>query len=331
MPVTTSRRRLPRHSTSRPRHPRRSSRRSRRPPPTTGTQRPALVTRPRPRPRPRRPTGRGRASRPSDTRLRLDVAYDGGPYSGWAAQPNRTTVQGALAGALSRVLGEDVRITVAWPDRRGVHATGQVCHSTCARSGSQRRFCCAGSTACWTPPCACWRSRRCPTRFDARFSALSRRYQYRVSDAPYGVLPLRRHDTLAHPRPLSLTRLRAGVGAAGRACTTSPRSAASARAPRRPACCAGSAGCASPTACSSRPSRPTRSATRWCARSSAPCCSSATAGATRSGRLAALRSAGPSSAGPVAPAHGLTLVEVRYPAPSRLAARTRATRQRREG
>src|SRR5262249_16956872 len=41
-----------------------------------------------------------------------------------------------------------------------------------------------------------------PVGFDARFSALSRRYNYRISDAPYGAEPLRRHDTLAWPRPL---------------------------------------------------------------------------------------------------------------------------------
>ena len=44
--------------------------------------------------------------------------------------------------------------------------------------------------------------RRVPEAFDARFSALSRRYVYRVSDAAYGALPLRRHDTVGHPRPL---------------------------------------------------------------------------------------------------------------------------------
>ncbi len=47
-----------------------------------------------------------------------------------------------------------------------------------------------------------------PPGFDARFSALSRRYVYRIGDAPYGVDPLRRHDTLAWPRPLDAERMR---------------------------------------------------------------------------------------------------------------------------
>jgi tRNA pseudouridine38-40 synthase len=50
-----------------------------------------------------------------------------------------------------------------------------------------------------------------PAEFDARFSALSRRYEYRVTDAPYGAPPLRRGDTLAWPRPLDLERLAAAA------------------------------------------------------------------------------------------------------------------------
>jgi tRNA pseudouridine38-40 synthase len=50
-----------------------------------------------------------------------------------------------------------------------------------------------------------------PDTFDARFSALSRRYAYRVTDAPYGADPLRRHDTLAWPRSLDLDALNAAA------------------------------------------------------------------------------------------------------------------------
>lgn len=47
-------------------------------------------------------------------------------------------------------------------------------------------------------------ARVAPPGFDARFSAVRRHYRYRVSDAPWGVDPLRRHDTLAWGRPLSI-------------------------------------------------------------------------------------------------------------------------------
>jgi tRNA pseudouridine38-40 synthase len=55
-----------------------------------------------------------------------------------------------------------------------------------------------------------------PPEFDARFSATFRRYEYRVTDAPHGADPLRRHDTLAWPRPLDLDALnRAAAGLLG--------------------------------------------------------------------------------------------------------------------
>jgi tRNA pseudouridine38-40 synthase len=54
-------------------------------------------------------------------------------------------------------------------------------------------------------------ARAVPATFDARFSALSRRYEYRVTDAPHGAEPLRRHDTLAWPRPLDVDALNAAA------------------------------------------------------------------------------------------------------------------------
>jgi tRNA pseudouridine38-40 synthase len=54
-------------------------------------------------------------------------------------------------------------------------------------------------------------ARAVPDTFDARFSALSRRYEYRVTDAPYGADPLRRHAILAWPRPLDVDALNAAA------------------------------------------------------------------------------------------------------------------------
>ncbi len=63
-------------------------------------------------------------------RLRLDLAYDGTDFSGWAAQPGRRTVQGVLAEALGRVLRlpEPPLLTVAGRTDAGVHAEGQAAH-----------------------------------------------------------------------------------------------------------------------------------------------------------------------------------------------------------
>ncbi|WP_329107163.1 tRNA pseudouridine(38-40) synthase TruA [Micromonospora sp. NBC_01699] len=149
------------------------------------------------------------------TRVRLDVAYDGTDFSGWAAQPGRRTVAGVLTEVLVRVLGADsvTGLTVAGRTDAGVHATGQVCHVDLADAawasvtGSLLR-----RLAGLLPGDVRVRAiAEVPDEFDARFAATFRRYEYRVTDAPYGVEPLRRHEILAWPRPLELTALAAAA------------------------------------------------------------------------------------------------------------------------
>jgi len=137
------------------------------------------------------------------SRVRLDVAYDGTGFSGWAVQPDRRTVAGVLLSALE-TLGPSSGLVVAGRTDAGVHATGQVCHVDVSAPPSLRRL-----AALLPGDVRVLAVTPVPDTFDARFSALSRRYEYRVSDAPYGVQPLRRYDTLAWPRPLSLDALNA--------------------------------------------------------------------------------------------------------------------------
>jgi tRNA pseudouridine38-40 synthase len=123
-----------------------------------------------------------------------------------------------LVEALERLFGPVSGLTVAGRTDAGVHATGQVCHldvPAAAWSGLAgtllRRL--AGLLPADARVLAV---RAEPDSFDARFSALSRRYSYRVTDAPYGADPLRRHDTLAWPRPLDVDALNAaGAGLCG--------------------------------------------------------------------------------------------------------------------
>lgn len=146
-------------------------------------------------------------------RLRLDLAYDGTDFSGWAAQPGRRTVAGVLSEVLERLFETPTGLTVAGRTDAGVHATGQVCHvdvpdeawPTLADTVVRRL---AGLLPVDARVLA---ARPVPDTFDARFSALSRRYAYRVTDAPYGADPLRRHDTLAWPRRLDLDALNAAA------------------------------------------------------------------------------------------------------------------------
>jgi tRNA pseudouridine38-40 synthase len=141
-------------------------------------------------------------------RVRLDLSYDGAAFSGWAAQPGRRTVEGVLSETLGHVLRlpAPVRLTVAGRTDSGVHARGQVAHADLPADvweahadAASRRL----SRA--LPPDLRVRSVAVAADgFDARFSALWRRYAYRICDDPVRADPLRRHDTLWNPRQLDL-------------------------------------------------------------------------------------------------------------------------------
>jgi tRNA pseudouridine38-40 synthase len=143
-------------------------------------------------------------------RVRLAIAYDGGRFSGWAAQPGRRTVQGVLEEALTRLLRVPVALTVAGRTDAGVHATGQVAHTDLPATADgpelMRRL------ARLLPPDVRVRSvQPAPAGFDARFSALWRRYAYRVADDPAAADPLRRYDTLTWARRLDRDAMQAAA------------------------------------------------------------------------------------------------------------------------
>jgi tRNA pseudouridine38-40 synthase len=145
-------------------------------------------------------------------RLRLDLAYDGAGFHGWAAQPGLRTVQGNLQAALSTVLREQAVVTCAGRTDTGVHARGQVVHLDVEPEALTSS---AGRSS--DPPADALRRRlngvldadvrvlrvvAAPETFDARFSALWRRYVYRLCDDPRQVDPLARASVVAWPRAL---------------------------------------------------------------------------------------------------------------------------------
>lgn len=144
-------------------------------------------------------------------RLRIDLAYDGAGFKGWAAQPGLRTVEGVLTEALETIFRVPVRVTVAGRTDSGVHAAAQTAHVDVPRHAwltlpgrSDRRpgdaalSRLAGVLAHEAERAAGERLIAPLPRgasdvvvraveevsgdFDARFSALSRRYRYRIDD-----------------------------------------------------------------------------------------------------------------------------------------------------
>ncbi|MFQ6173314.1 tRNA pseudouridine(38-40) synthase TruA [Oryzobacter sp. R7] len=157
-------------------------------------------------------------------RIRVDLAYDGTHFSGWAAQPGRRTVEGALTEALTTMLrrADPVRLTVAGRTDAGVHARGQVAHLDVeedewdrlrGRSGRAPEEAAESRLRGILPAdIGVRRVARAADGFDARFSALRRRYLYRVCDDPALADPLRRHDTVVVRGPLDVAAMDEAAG-----------------------------------------------------------------------------------------------------------------------
>lgn len=143
-------------------------------------------------------------------RIRLDIAYDGTHFRGWARQPGLRTVQGTLETAIARILGGEPRLVVAGRTDAGVHASGQVAHldldeAQAARLTPRRRGGGGNPVADLAhrirgvlgpyADVTVHRVRLAPEGFDARFSAVWRRYAYRVADETVGYDPLERLRT----------------------------------------------------------------------------------------------------------------------------------------
>jgi tRNA pseudouridine38-40 synthase len=154
-------------------------------------------------------------------RLRLDIAYDGTAFSGWTRQPDLRTVQGAMEDALATIFGKlkpEPVLTVAGRTDAGVHAIGQVAHVDLTDEQFAHLSRKRGKAPVTDGPAALARRlngiaglesdvyvsrvRVAPPGFDARFSAVWRRYEYRVADTISPRNPLERNRTLWYPATL---------------------------------------------------------------------------------------------------------------------------------
>jgi tRNA pseudouridine38-40 synthase len=121
---------------------------------------------------------------------RIDIAYDGSGFHGYARNPGVRTVQGELEDALGRILGAEIITSVAGRTDAGVHARGQVVSFTATELDVARVT--RSLRSLLAPEIAVFVLAEAPDGFDARFSATSRAYRYLVSDRPV-LDPVLRH------------------------------------------------------------------------------------------------------------------------------------------
>ena len=155
-------------------------------------------------------------------RVRLDLSYDGTGFSGWATQPGLRTVQGTLEVALGTVLRVPApRLVVAGRTDAGVHARAQVAHLDLSldawhgvrgrRHGEPADALVRRLAGVLPPDVVVHRAAVVPPEFDARFSALHRRYAYRLADDVTQVDPLRRSHVVRHRVPLDVEAMGAAA------------------------------------------------------------------------------------------------------------------------
>jgi tRNA pseudouridine38-40 synthase len=149
-------------------------------------------------------------------RLRIDFSYDGTNFFGWAKQPELRTIQGEMEAALEPLTKNPISLQVAGRTDAGVHALAQVAHFDLPEryyDGSE-----------WDLADIHYRLNRildedirihkislAPADFHARFSALSRRYIYKIADGQKLIPPLMRYDIAPWYRPLDIARMQSAV------------------------------------------------------------------------------------------------------------------------
>lgn len=159
----------------------------------------------------------GSSTEPAMVRMCVRLGYDGSGYNGWGIQPGLPTVQGVVEAALAMLLRRPVRTTVAGRTDAGVHARNQMVHFDL----TENEFVGLSRGAEISPERALVRRLRGvltrehgailihqamvpPVGFNARFSALWRRYSYRIADGAGNWDPLSRGYTMWHKREVDV-------------------------------------------------------------------------------------------------------------------------------
>lgn len=162
------------------------------------------------------------AQHQENVRIRLNLAYHGAQFHGWAIQPGLRTVEGELTAALRRICRVEIVLTVAGRTDAGVHARGQVAHFDLPveiwkqipgrseldpKQALVRKVNAVLSHQALGPKgyadVVVHSAEVVSADFDARFSALWRRYTYLIADGPQRWDPMRQ-DVLWVPGKLDL-------------------------------------------------------------------------------------------------------------------------------
>ncbi|HYO60999.1 MAG TPA: tRNA pseudouridine(38-40) synthase TruA [Actinomycetota bacterium] len=143
--------------------------------------------------------------------LRLDLAYDGAPFRGFARQPGQKTVQGDLEDALTRVLGATPVLTVAGRTDAGVHAAGQVVSAAEVPDDTDPARLMASLNSICGPAVVVHGCSRAPDDFNARFDARSRTYVYALYTSATAD-PWLERTAWHHPGPLDLDAMNEAAG-----------------------------------------------------------------------------------------------------------------------
>lgn len=138
--------------------------------------------------------------------VRLDLAYEGTGFRGWADQRGQRTVEGVLRGALERVLGAAPRLSVAGRTDAGVHARGQVASFVVDPVPDLERLQ-RSLNGMLAPEVVAWAVRAERPGFDARFSATAREYRYRI-DVSAWPDPFEARTVWHRPGELSIRAMR---------------------------------------------------------------------------------------------------------------------------
>ena len=266
-------------------------------------------------------------------RLRLDLAYDGTDFHGWAKQKGGLrTVQGVLEEQLAMIARTEVPLTVAGRTDAGVHARGQVAHVEQRSVGGDPGKLVRRLAKLLPEDVRVHGCEVAPEGFDARFSALRRHYVYRITTSPRGALPTRARDTAEWFKPVDIDAMQDAANALvglhdfAAFCKAKPNATTirelqefswqDVSTPEEPQLFE---------------ARVTADAFCWSmVRSLVGCCLSVGEGRMDVDFAAALlQETKRSSRIPVAPARGLSLVQVDYPEAGDMSARAHMTREKR--